>query len=103
LITLSHHAAQHRDRHPRLVLIHTQPRQEHIALANLERQGYVCDLPLLRVEKIRRRKAEVVSEPMFAQPRESRPLDHDLGDVSHTVADGVGFGQGAPDAYSGPT
>ena len=48
-------------------LIHTKPRQEHIALINLERQGYTCYLPLLRVEKIRRRKAEVVSEPMFAR------------------------------------
>jgi transcriptional antiterminator RfaH len=48
-------------------LIHTKPRQEHIALTNLERQGYTCYLPLLRVEKIRRRKAEVVSEPMFAR------------------------------------
>ena len=48
-------------------LIHSKPRQEHIALINLERQGYTCYLPLLRVEKIRRRKAEVVSEPMFAR------------------------------------
>jgi transcriptional antiterminator RfaH len=48
-------------------LIHTKPRQEHIALTNLERQGYTCYLPQLRVEKIRRRKAEVVSEPMFAR------------------------------------
>ncbi len=32
-------------------LIHTKPRQEHIALTNLERQGYTCYLPLLRVEK----------------------------------------------------
>jgi transcription elongation factor/antiterminator RfaH len=48
-------------------LIHTKPRQERIALTNLERQGYTCYLPLLRVEKIRRRKAEVVSEPLFAR------------------------------------
>lgn len=48
-------------------LIHTKPRQEHIALANLERQGYTCYLPQLRIEKIRRRKAEVVTEPMFAR------------------------------------
>lgn len=31
-------------------LIHTKPRQEHIALTNLERQGYTCYLLLLRVE-----------------------------------------------------
>lgn len=46
-------------------LVHTKPRQEQTALVNLERQGYVCYLPLLPVEKIRRRKAEVVTEPMF--------------------------------------
>lgn len=48
-------------------LVHTKPRQEHIALTNLERQGYICYLPLMRIEKIRRRKAEVVCEPMFAR------------------------------------
>jgi transcriptional antiterminator RfaH len=48
-------------------LIHTKPRQEHIALTNLGRQGYTCYLPQLRIEKIRRRKAEVVTEPMFAR------------------------------------
>ena len=46
-------------------LVHTKPRQEDIALLNLERQGYTCYLPKLRIEKIRRRKAEVVIEPMF--------------------------------------
>lgn len=46
-------------------LVHTKPRQEDIALANLERQGYVCYLPQLRIERVRRRKAEVVIEPMF--------------------------------------
>lgn len=48
-------------------LIHTKPRQEDTALANLERQGYRCYLPQLRIEKIRRRKAELVTEPMFAR------------------------------------
>lgn len=46
-------------------LIHTKPRLEDTALVNLERQGYRCYLPQLRIEKIRRRKAEVVTEPMF--------------------------------------
>jgi transcriptional antiterminator RfaH len=46
-------------------LVHTKPRQEGVARANLQRQGYVCYLPLMRVERIRRRKAEIVSEPMF--------------------------------------
>lgn len=46
-------------------LVHTKPRQEEIALANLERQGYECYLPQMRIERIRRRKAEVTTEPMF--------------------------------------
>ena len=46
-------------------LVHTKPRQEDIALANLLRQGYECYLPQMRIERIRRRKAEVATEPMF--------------------------------------
>ncbi len=46
-------------------LVHTKPRQEEIALANLKRQGYDCYLPQMRIERIRRRKAEVATEPMF--------------------------------------
>jgi transcriptional antiterminator RfaH len=46
-------------------LVHTKPRQEDIALTNLERQGYECYLPLMRIERVRRRKAEVATEPMF--------------------------------------
>lgn len=46
-------------------LVHAKPRQEGTALVNLERQGYQCYLPQLRLEKIRRRKAEIVTEPMF--------------------------------------
>lgn len=46
-------------------LVHTKPRQEDIALANLERQGYECYLPQMSIERVRRRKAEVATEPMF--------------------------------------
>jgi transcriptional antiterminator RfaH len=46
-------------------LVHTKPRQEDIALANLQRQGYECYLPQMRIERVRRRKAEVATEPMF--------------------------------------
>jgi transcription elongation factor/antiterminator RfaH len=46
-------------------LVHTKPRQEDVALANLQRQGYACYLPQMRIERIRRRKAEVTTEPMF--------------------------------------
>jgi len=46
-------------------LVHTKPRQEDVALANLQRQGYECYLPQMRIERILRRKAEVATEPMF--------------------------------------
>ena len=46
-------------------LVHTKPRQEDVALANLQRQGYESYLPQMRIERIRRRKAEVATEPMF--------------------------------------
>ncbi len=48
-------------------VIHTKPRQELIALENLVRQGFECYLPMMRVQKIRRGRAEVVSEPMFSR------------------------------------
>ncbi len=46
-------------------LVHTKPRQEDVALANLQRQGYECYLPQMRIERIRRRKVEIATEPMF--------------------------------------
>jgi transcriptional antiterminator RfaH len=46
-------------------LVHTKPRQEDVALANLQRQGYECYLPQMCIERIRRRKAEIATEPMF--------------------------------------
>jgi transcriptional antiterminator RfaH len=46
-------------------LVHTKPRQEDVALANLQRQGYQCYLPQMRIERVRRRKAEIATEPMF--------------------------------------
>jgi transcriptional antiterminator RfaH len=46
-------------------LVHTKPRQEDVALANLQRQGYECYLPQMRIDRIRRRKAEIATEPMF--------------------------------------
>lgn len=46
-------------------VVHTKPRQEDVALVNLQRQGYACYLPKMRVERVRRRKAEVALEPMF--------------------------------------
>ncbi len=46
-------------------LIHTKPRQEALALTNLSRQGFECYMPMLRLHKIRQRKAALVAEPMF--------------------------------------
>lgn len=46
-------------------LVHTKPRQEDVAVTNLERQGYECYLPQMRIERVRRRKAEIATEPMF--------------------------------------
>ena len=46
-------------------LIYTKPRQEAVALTNLSRQGLECYLPMLKVQKIRQRKAALVAEVMF--------------------------------------
>ncbi|MBZ4202071.1 MAG: transcription/translation regulatory transformer protein RfaH [Methylovulum sp.] len=46
-------------------VINTKPRQEHIALVNLQQQGYVCYLPVLSVEKIKRNKLTLVEEALF--------------------------------------
>jgi transcriptional antiterminator RfaH len=46
-------------------LVHTKPRQEGIALENLQRQGYACYLPVLPVEKVRKGQMVLVEEPLF--------------------------------------
>ena len=50
-------------------LVFTKPRQEQVALENLERQGYRCYLPQWQVEKKKRgrKTAEwaIVTEPLF--------------------------------------
>jgi transcriptional antiterminator RfaH len=48
-------------------LIHSKPRQEKVALENLERQGYPCYLPVLRLEKLRRGALVVLDEPLFSR------------------------------------
>ena len=76
-------------------LVYTKPRQEDVALANLQRQGYECYLPQMRIERIRRRKAEIATEPMFprylfirldssAEGKSWLPIRSTLG-VSHLV------------------
>lgn len=46
-------------------LVHTKPRQELLALENLERQNYSCYLPTMPVEKIRDNSTVMVEEPLF--------------------------------------
>jgi transcriptional antiterminator RfaH len=46
-------------------LVHTKPRQEGIALENLQRQGYPCYMPILPVEKVRKGALTLIEEPLF--------------------------------------
>jgi transcriptional antiterminator RfaH len=46
-------------------LIHSKPRQEVCALDNLQRQGFECFLPIITVEKLRRKLLVPVPEPLF--------------------------------------
>jgi transcriptional antiterminator RfaH len=46
-------------------LIHTKPRQEQLALDNLERQGYECYLPYLPDEKLLNGLLTIVDKPLF--------------------------------------
>ena len=48
-------------------VVHTKPRQEARALANLEQQSYACYLPLLATEKLRQGCLKVVHEPLFSR------------------------------------
>ncbi|MEI6601500.1 MAG: transcription/translation regulatory transformer protein RfaH, partial [Comamonadaceae bacterium] len=46
-------------------VVHTKIRQEALAMTNLNRQGFECYMPMLKMEKMRRHKARLVEEPMF--------------------------------------
>jgi transcriptional antiterminator RfaH len=46
-------------------LVHTKPRQEKIALENLQHQGYQCYLPTLPSERLRQGVLTVTDEPLF--------------------------------------
>jgi transcriptional antiterminator RfaH len=46
-------------------VVHTKIRQEALAMTNLNRQGFECYIPMLKMEKMRRHKATLVEEPMF--------------------------------------
>jgi len=45
--------------------VHSKPRQEQRALANLAQQGYDCYLPVRRTEKIDKRGLAIVQAPLF--------------------------------------
>ena len=78
------------DSGPAWYLVYTKPRQEKIALENLERQGYRCFLPLHHTQKLKSRKLQQVQEPLFprylfvelsksAQARSWGPIRSTLG------------------------
>lgn len=46
-------------------LIHTKPRQEQIALTNLQQQGYECYLPVRRYEAQASSGLVIMAEPLF--------------------------------------
>ncbi len=46
-------------------VVHTKIRQEALAMTNLNRQGFECYMPMLKMEKMRRHKATLVEDPMF--------------------------------------
>lgn len=48
-------------------VVHTKPRQEFRAAAQLRNQLHTCFLPTVQVEKIRARKLEVCEEPLFSR------------------------------------
>lgn len=66
--------------------VYTKPRQEHIALENLERQGYRCFLPLALNPYQKRSERHKRVEPLF--PRylflSAVPGDQSLGPVKST-------------------
>jgi transcriptional antiterminator RfaH len=48
-------------------VVQTKPRQEFRAQDHLQRQGFRCILPLIRLEKIRRGARTWIEEPLFAR------------------------------------
>ena len=52
---------------PAWYVVHTKPRQEARALDNLQNQSFHCFLPTMQVQKLRNRKVQTVTEPMFSR------------------------------------
>jgi transcriptional antiterminator RfaH len=68
-------------------VIHTKPRQESLALENLERQGYTTYCPQITISKRRRNAWHQVTEPLF--PRylfiELTEGEDDFGPIRSTL------------------
>lgn len=61
-------------------LVHTKPRQEEKALANLEAQGFECYLPLMPVEVLQRSGLKVHDQPLFPRYLFARPGKNGAGE-----------------------
>jgi transcriptional antiterminator RfaH len=72
---------------PHWYVIHTKPRQESLALENLERQGYTTYCPQITLSKRRRNAWHQVTEPLF--PRylfiELTEGEDDFGPIRSTL------------------
>jgi transcriptional antiterminator RfaH len=72
---------------PNWYVIHTKPRQEPVALENLERQGYTTYCPQITISKRRRNAWHTVKEPLF--PRylfiELTEGEDDFGPIRSTL------------------
>lgn len=55
----------HSESEPRWYAVQTKPRQEDVARANLERQGYRVYLPRIQLKKRRGNRWQSVIEPLF--------------------------------------
>ena len=72
---------------PHWYVIHTKPRQESLALENLQRQGYTTYCPQITISKRRRNAWHQVTEPLF--PRylfiELTEGEDDFGPIRSTL------------------
>ena len=72
---------------PHWYVIHTKPRQESLAMENLQRQGYTTYCPQITISKHRRNAWHQVTEPLF--PRyifiELTEGEDDFGPIRSTL------------------
>lgn len=48
-------------------VVHSKPREEKKALENLQKQGFECFLPMIKLEKLIRGRIKSVTEPLFSR------------------------------------